>query len=76
MLEIIIVALIVVVAAVLVARSVHKAVNASKPPCACGTTECPLMDACSHQANGDGKTATGCGLTTLVRENRTTVAKS
>ena len=74
MIEIIIVAVIVVTAAVFIGRSLHKAVNAAKPPCACGTTECPLTSGCARDA--DGQPVKGCALIELVGEDRTTAAKS
>ncbi len=48
MLDWILVGLIIAIAALLLGRSIYKAITAAKPTCACGHVDCPLASECSH----------------------------
>lgn len=65
MLEWIIVGSIIATAAILLARSAYRAVNAARPTCACGHVDCPLAGECVHRASDDPHALPpGCPLDT------------
>lgn len=62
MLEWIVVGLIVAAAALLLARSMYRAVNEQRPTCACGHLDCPLAGDCTHEQGPADELPQGCPL--------------
>jgi hypothetical protein len=76
MLDWILVGLIILVASLLLGRSLYRNVTGTKPTCACGHVDCPLAGQCEQDPHGvtEGRPE-GCPLTDEVDASHTAVTR-